>query len=45
VKFPTRIGKEIFAGKYKITKAVSGANHTLVLAGGKAYAWGDPECC
>jgi regulator of chromosome condensation len=29
--------------KMKIKKVVSGDNHTLVLAGGYVYAWGNPE--
>lgn len=39
---PTRIGEHDFR-KSKITKVLSGAHHTLVLADGHVYAWGDSD--
>jgi regulator of chromosome condensation len=43
-QFPARIGEEEFKNK-AISKVLSGGNHTLILAEGKAYAWGDPDTC
>mmetsp|Transcript_23882 Transcript_23882/g.42273 ORF Transcript_23882/g.42273 Transcript_23882/m.42273 type:complete len:368 (+) Transcript_23882:2665-3768(+) len=40
---PTRIGKSEFSRTRKITRICSGAHHSLVLADGKVYAWGDSE--
>lgn len=40
---PTRIGKSEFSQTRKITRICSGAHHSLVLADGKVYAWGDSE--
>jgi alpha-tubulin suppressor-like RCC1 family protein len=40
---PTSFGPKIFKGK--LTKLVSGTDHTLALTkDGKVYAWGDAEC-
>lgn len=39
---PVRIGEEEFK-EFKIKKVVSGAHHTLVLASGRVFGWGDPE--
>lgn len=35
---------KLFGGN-KISKVASGANHTLVLAEGRVYVWGNPESC
>lgn len=43
VTIPTRIGEKEL-GKKKIKKILSGDNHTLVLADGKVFVWGDSEC-
>lgn len=44
VKYPLRMGAELFKKDKTIKKIVSGAHHTLVLTHqGKVYGWGDPE--
>lgn len=44
VKNPTRIGQDLFTGKTRIDKIVSGAHHSLALTmDGHIYGWGDPE--
>lgn len=42
-KFPIKIGSEEFRRCKLIKDIVSGANHSLILADGKVYAWGDAE--
>lgn len=44
VETPTRFGQDIFDSKNPIEKLVSGQHHTLALAKGKVFAWGDAEC-
>lgn len=39
---PIRIGEEVLKGR-QLKKVASGAHHTLVLASGIAFGWGDPE--
>lgn len=41
-KSPVRIGKEELHN-LKLKKVISGANHTLLLASGRIFSWGDPE--
>jgi regulator of chromosome condensation len=41
-KIPTRIAEKELKG-LKLKKVVSGAHHTLVLASGRVFGWGDPE--
>ena len=44
VRFPCRIGSELFKGKVKVNKIESGAHHSLALTNeGKIYGWGDAE--
>jgi len=40
---PAVIGKSQFRHRQGVTKVVSGAHHTLVLVGGKVFAWGDSD--
>lgn len=40
---PVIVGKTEFRKREGVTKVVSGAHHTLVLVGGKVFAWGDSD--
>ena len=43
-RIPTRIGSELFKGKTKVVKIISGSNHSLALTSdGHVYGWGDAE--
>jgi len=46
VKAPTQFGQGALSkGKRRLTKIVSGLNHTVALTSdGKVWAWGDAEC-
>lgn len=41
-KEPIRIAEEELQG-IKLKKVVSGSHHTLILASGRVFGWGDPE--
>ncbi|CAI2386416.1 unnamed protein product [Moneuplotes crassus] len=41
-KTPMRVGEGDLKG-LKLKKIVSGSHHTLMLASGRVFAWGDPE--
>ncbi|CAG9315302.1 unnamed protein product [Blepharisma stoltei] len=42
-KFPIEIGSDEFKKSKLIKDIVSGANHSLILADNRVYAWGDSE--